>query len=661
MEGASVSGRVSALVVSAVLAALVLPIHAQHEQPPRSIFRVRTDLIPVDVSVLDNDRQPVRGLTAADFAVYEDGKRREIVAFSAVDVPGPVRDATVASWVRDAPRDVVSNDLPDEGRLVVILMDGTIPDGQPTIAAKQIAHAAVDELGPGDLAAVVRSTIFSNNGPSQGFTSDRSKLIEAIDSPFMGTTEPSEMTAAGLESPSPVPGSAVHTKEQCEVLYDVARAMRDAPRRRKVVIFVGTSLGLSGQLRSGGDIRFCREELLGELAESNVTIQVVDPVGLLTGAVAADYTTHERVMPELQQRWARQNQDRIDALRVLPGITGGRLVANTNTPQNVMPAIFAESQSYYLLGFEPASPVTKTAHTIRVDVRRRGVTVHWRSGYRTQPDENAVTAREKRSDAGSSPPELTAALDGALPHQDLPLSVTAAPFALATGRNAAIAIALGATWPTTSGSRTLDVTVGAFDVRGNSVGVGHQTIDVPVELARAGRADEGLITRLDLPPGRYELRAAAKDVATGTIGSVFSFVDVPDFSDGPLTMSGLLLHHEPAPAVVDNPIAYVVPVVPTVARAFTRDDGVHAFLRIYQSRDSQAVIVTTRVIDTANRTVVEQRSDLSADAFLAHSADVDVPLPLNQLAPGQYLFTVEAIRGEAHVERSARFEVRAGR
>jgi hypothetical protein len=126
-------------------------------------------------------------------------------------------------------------------------------------------------------------------------------------------------------------------------------------------------------------------------------------------------------------------------------------------------------------------------------------------------------------------------------------------------------------------------------------------------------------------------------------------------------MSGLLLHHEPAPAVVDNPIAYVVPVVPTVARAFTRDDGVHAFLRIYQSRDSQAVIVTTRVIDTANRTVVEQRSDLSADAFLAHSADVDVPLPLSQLAPGQYLLTIEAARGESHVARSARFEVRAGR
>jgi hypothetical protein len=104
-----------------------------------------------------------------------------------------------------------------------------------------------------------------------------------------------------------------------------------------------------------------------------------------------------------------------------------------------------------------------------------------------------------------------------------------------------------------------------------------------------------------------------------------------------------------------------VPVVPTVARAFTRDDEVHAFLRIYQPRDPQPVTVATRVIDAANRTVVEQRSDLSVDAFLAHSADVDVRLPLSQLAPGQYWLTIEATRGEVRVERSARFEIRAGR
>ena len=41
-------------------------------QPPT--FRTGVDAVQLDVSVLDKDRRPVRGLTAADFTVLEDGK-----------------------------------------------------------------------------------------------------------------------------------------------------------------------------------------------------------------------------------------------------------------------------------------------------------------------------------------------------------------------------------------------------------------------------------------------------------------------------------------------------------------------------------------------------------------------------------------------------------
>lgn len=649
-------------VVGVSLTWFAVMSHAQQAPPlPQSTFRGRADLIPVDVSVLDGNRQPVRDLTAADFTVLEDGKPRPVVAFSVVEVPGAQSgEATpVAPWVRDAPHDVVSNDLSEEGRLVVILMDGTIPNGQPTLTAKQIARAAVDELGPGDLAAVVRSTVFvGNNGLSQGFTADRSRLIEAIESPFMGTTEPPDMRGGGLQSPSPVPGSGAQTKDQCEVIFDIARAMRDAPRRRKMLLFVGSSIQMGGLLREGPDIRSCRDAMFREVDMANVTVQSIDPVGLNTTSPSADYTTNGRISPNLVPGWNQDNQRRLDNLRVLPGHTGGRLVANTNTPSTFMPAIFAESQLYYLLGFEPASAASDGRfRSIRVQVKRRGVTVRARTGYlATPPSPRGGPGPAITSAAADAPaPELAAALDGILPRQDLPLSVSVAPFALPTGKNAAVAVVLGATLPAGAGPRRLDVTVGAFDIRGRSVAVRSQTFEVTTGIPGPGH--DGLVARLDLPPGRYELRVASKDTVSGAIGSVFSFVDVPDFSRGTMTTSGLLLHHEHPVRVADNPLADVIPIVPTVARLLAPADKVSAYLRVYQHDTPQAVAVRVRVVDTGNRTAFEHRIDLVAGAFVNRAADVDVALPLSQLAGGRYLLTVDVARGESHVERQARFEV----
>ena len=90
---------------------------------PQPVFRGGTDLVQVDVSVLDNKRHPVRGLPAADFTVLEDGKPREIQAFSEVYLPDRV-EAKTTPWVRDVPSDVVSNQAAaDESRPVNVAVD----------------------------------------------------------------------------------------------------------------------------------------------------------------------------------------------------------------------------------------------------------------------------------------------------------------------------------------------------------------------------------------------------------------------------------------------------------------------------------------------------------------------------------------------------------
>ncbi len=54
-----------------------------------------------------------------------------------------------------------------------------------------------------------------------------------------------------------------------------------------------------------------------------------------------------------------------------------------------------------------------------------------------------------------------------------------------------------------------------------------------------------LLSRLDLKPGRYELRIAASSHAANAVGSVFVDVDVPDFTKGPLALSGILFDANP--------------------------------------------------------------------------------------------------------------------
>jgi hypothetical protein len=65
------------IVVNATLIALLilgLRAHGVETQVPQATFRSRTDLVPVDVSVLDRDRRPVPGLTPEDFKLFVDGK-----------------------------------------------------------------------------------------------------------------------------------------------------------------------------------------------------------------------------------------------------------------------------------------------------------------------------------------------------------------------------------------------------------------------------------------------------------------------------------------------------------------------------------------------------------------------------------------------------------
>src|SRR5262245_45105805 len=110
------------LIASSVVAGTVLLTAARAPEPqqPAPTFRSGIDVVHLDVSVLDRDGRPVRGLTPADFTIEERGVRQPIVAFEEVNVPDAA--AVPAPWMRDVASDVATND-PTVRRVVVIVMD----------------------------------------------------------------------------------------------------------------------------------------------------------------------------------------------------------------------------------------------------------------------------------------------------------------------------------------------------------------------------------------------------------------------------------------------------------------------------------------------------------------------------------------------------------
>jgi hypothetical protein len=458
-----------------------------------------------------------------------------------------------------------------------------------------------------------------------------------------------------------------------ETIARVADAVRDVRGRRKTLIFIGTFFraeeSLQGPVsRQGGTGGFllspeispvrpgvcaaplqdAREKMVRAASLANLTIQTFDPVGLETS-----------MNSPLGGSMAGQ-MERREGLAVPADLTGGRTVMNTETPEALVPAVFAESGSYYLLAFAPADPKANgRVHKIDVKVDRPGVNVHTRSGYVSGP----ARPTDRKPTVGS--PETVAALQGVLPRADVPLSVSVAPFAIAGKAESAVAVVLGARQPVPADlagkTATVKVLAAAFGWDGRSADFVDQTVGVTWRPDASGSSRYEVVSRLTLKPGRYEVRVAL-DAAPNQRGSVYTFVDVPDFAKQPLSLSGVVLAVSPGVSSAGREaFANILPLVPTAQREFARTDRATAFLQIYQeaSAPTRPANVTARIADSSDRIVIDEATALPPDRSAAnHSADYRLELPLAKLEPGEYLLTIEATQGPNIARRGVRFTVR---
>ena len=140
------------------------------------------------------------------------------------------------------------------------------------------------------------------------------------------------------------------------------------------------------------------------------------------------------------------------------------------------------------------------------------------------------------------------------------------------------------------------------------------------------------------------------------------YVDVPDFSQQPLSLSGIVFGAAGGPlSAPKDAFATLLPLVPTARRSFSADDRVTAFVRIYEAvkKPPMPVTVTTRIVDVTDTVASSDTVTIATARFAsARAADHQVALPLSTLAMGEYLLTVDIQAGEYAARRGVRFAVR---
>jgi len=636
--------QVAAFAVACTcLARDVAPAGAQGQKPPT--FRATTDIVQTDVTVLGPDGRPMRGLTMADFELYEDGERLELLGFAEVSIPdaddGP-------AWLRDSSADV-RNAL--GGRVFVFLLDdaqvpylmtrgrGFIHPNERIAAVTRIAEQFINRMGPDDAAAVI--CVFDKRC-DQDFTSDRGRLRAAVGK-FMPKSIP--------------PGyGASPYKVSANMTMSIARMLDGQASRRRTIIYISPSLPTRPEIWPPPASKGMSLEDIQVLAtfksamSSGITVYGVNPTLLLSlkDALPADPDA-----PESEQALKYSAPPRSLSLE-----TGGFNISRPDQFAEGVTQIFRETGSYYLLGYEPP-PKKDTGYnmigglrSLEVRVNRPGAVVKARRGYIAPPP---------RAAPKNPPAAATSALAGVLPKTDLPLRVNVVPFALPGERDSLVVVTVAINQPPTD-SRIrdqIDVQIRAFTPHGDERAMKRMQIDPMLAPSRDGAAVTEVVAELRLKPGVYAIRASAYSERMGTAGSVFADVEIPDVAKAPLALSGILLMAVPRPeSVTPEPLSQMLPAVPTTRREFTRTAVVRAHVRVYQGDRAAAAPVTIRttILDGTGAAVLDRTESLAADRFgTTRSADVRIDVPVGALGVGAHRLRIEATAAGAPVHRDVQF------
>ncbi len=568
----------------------------------RPSFPAGTEIVTVDVVVLDHQGTPIRGLRRQDFTVAEEGTPQEVVAFEAVDrstdsTPSAAGrtastsrtssnvDATArgdrsfilvfdelhlgpaeAKRGREAVAEFLKTGVTDGDRVTLIGTAGTawwtarIPDGREALlqVVARLQGRRVRDIAKDDMSDYEAMRIDRDRDP---IVTDRvARRLVAQGAILQVTRLPGEAADPGdLDSQrdqARARASEVYARSSAQneatlTILERAIASLTTVRGRKSLILV------SGGLVSDTHLSGFRR-VVTESRRANVALYFLDARGLSAASTGLQADTGAPMDFNDLGSSLSEAHERSDGSASLAADTGGFSIENQNDLAGGISRIARESASYYLLGYVPTDKRTDGRfRKIQVKVAGAGHTVRARRGYYAPGDAKGA---EKK------PPEprdasIQRALDSPFDLADVPLRAAAHVFGEGEPDKARVLVTTEA-----------DIRHLAFDEGG---GASKDTLETMLVVANRAtgeffRFDQQFDMRfrgetrarydktwfpvsreVPLVPGSYQARIVARDKNSGRVGSLTHDFDVPSLAG--LRISTPILSDRLRDATADAP------------------------------------------------------------------------------------------------------------
>jgi VWFA-related protein len=664
--------------IALVMIMAIVPLdagQAPQPQPPAKTFKAETNIVTVDVRVLDRAGRPIEDLTQADFRVFEDGVDQPIASFTRerLDIETPAHpDNRQAPTINLSalPQGMTVDQAIQDRRLLVLFFDQTSMPVEDLLRGLDAARTFVrSKMAAADLVAV--ATYTSTLRVLQDFTNDRELLVATLDHVRPGESaslagaatvgDAGTTSASGAEAvtedvsqaftPDETEFNIFNSDQKLGAIESLVDMLRPVPGRKLVLHFS------SGIARTGQENQAQLRAAIDGANRANVSLYTFDVRGLVALPPGGDASTSSPAGTAAYSGQAVRSQmtslhDSRETLSGLAADTGGQSFYDTNDFATAFAQVQSENSTYYLLGYSPHTVAADGKfHRIRVEVRRPGAHVQARPGYFAAKSFGILTRAEKDLQL-----EQAIALDA--PLVDLPIAAEVPVFRLPDGR---FSVVLAAKVPGTalafnekSGKEhaELDFAWRVSDANGRVAGSLRDTLPVNLDHAAYSQVTAGAIVYeggLILPAGSYALKGAVRDNSSGRIGTFEQPLQLPPaHENSALQISSIVLsaQQQPAAATRGGADATVNPLrigsrtlVPSVTRIFRTNQMLYVYLESYGGGSSAvgANAFATPLFFRNGVKVSEAGPFVGIPDGNGRKVSYFMALPLERFKPGRYI------------------------